>query len=247
MVEVSGITPEDDEEAQVEIDVSASSKGGPEAKAAGSWMQGQGAKLISRALRPERLREAILAAEVAQAEKPEVERARRAREEEMAAEAARSVAATKQKRIAEEARQQEDQSRVRAHPVGGLAPVLLGALGVYPKPPPRVACGTLIDVFIRKMMPLQTLAGVVVLALSDASAPHLLRKEHFHSPTYSLQVDAEAEWERYGAAAEAAQAERLAAFGGPRAPTGHHVDHLAGFAAAAAELNALMSPPPKDF
>ncbi|CAE7213973.1 AHSA1, partial [Symbiodinium sp. CCMP2456] len=60
---VSGITPEDDEEAQVEIDVSASSKGGPEAKAAGSWMQGQGAKLISRALRPELLREAILAAE----------------------------------------------------------------------------------------------------------------------------------------------------------------------------------------
>ena len=112
--QVDGITPEDEEEPQVKIEVSTSSSGGAEAKAAGQWMKGHGAKRIIELLRGSELAARITAAEVAQAKPPDEEIARRVLEEKKATEAA--SAAAKQHRISEEARQREVQLRAQMRP-----------------------------------------------------------------------------------------------------------------------------------
>jgi len=104
------LTQEADDEPGVEIEVSTSSGGGPEARAAGQWMRRAGAKALVQALSGETLHPAILAAEVAQAN-PAADLERRKAEEAKAAEAARSAAAAEQKRIATEQRLRESESR----------------------------------------------------------------------------------------------------------------------------------------
>lgn len=106
----TGITQEEGEDPPaVEVDVSALSSGGREAKAAGEWMRRQGAAAIGAALLGETLAAAVLAADVVQAN-PEADRARR-EEERRRAEEARRVTDEARARIAEEQRAKETAGR----------------------------------------------------------------------------------------------------------------------------------------
>jgi len=106
---VDSITPDETEEPIVDIEVSTSFGGGAEAKAAGAWMRGEGAKAIGRAVSADVLQPAIMAAESLQAD-PQADKARR-KAEEAKAEAARMAAAEVQQQIAAEQRQKEAEKR----------------------------------------------------------------------------------------------------------------------------------------
>lgn len=100
--EAKGVTQEDDEAPAVEVQVSAHSSGGTDARDLGQWMRRSGALLVGDALKGEQLASGILAMEEAQAD-PDMDRARRI-EEEVRAKAARAATGATQARIAAEER-----------------------------------------------------------------------------------------------------------------------------------------------
>lgn len=113
--QVDGMTPEEEEEPEVTIEITRAARhGGKEAKVAGQWMKGAGARYIAELLTGRSLAPRIVAAEVAQA-RPEAEEMARRRVEAKKAEDAASAAA-KQHRISEEARQRELQQRAQMRP-----------------------------------------------------------------------------------------------------------------------------------
>jgi len=108
-----GLTQEEGEgPPEVLVEVSASSGGGREAKAAGQWMQRQGARILGECLQGEALATACLAAEAAKADL-DADQARRAEELAKMA-AARRESGQEQARIAAERQQQENARREAA-------------------------------------------------------------------------------------------------------------------------------------